>query len=82
MSKTKQRKYSAYVMGYQIGRYGWPDGVKKVSVSKVADGHWHKGISDGARDRVAAERASERASETKVAWYNRLLIWLSAKVAA
>ena len=69
MSKTSQRKASAYSNGYQVGRYGWPPGVKCFRVPPSADADWRLGLRDGNRDRLAAERMA-------TSWRVRLLAWL------
>ena len=50
MSKTAQRKQSAYHNGYRVGRYGWPSGVKCFRVGVFANSAYNKGLSDGRRD--------------------------------
>lgn len=69
MSKTAQRKRTAYQAGYTVGRHGWPDGVKSYRVKRVADPDWHRGRRDGIRDRVAAQRLER-------SWTRRLVAWL------
>lgn len=73
MSKTAQRKQSAYANGYRVGRYGWPSGVKCYRLGMQADGAWLRGRADGKRDRLAAERVAK-------AWPRRLLDWLKRLV--
>lgn len=73
MSKTAQRKASAYRNGYQVGRHGWPAGVKGYRVGVVCDAAWHSGLRDGRRDRLAAERLSRSWRHRLVAWLRRVL---------
>ena len=68
MSKTAQRKASAYRNGYQVGRHGWPAGVKGYRVGVVGAAAWHRGLRDGRRDRLAAERLER-------SWWYRLAAW-------
>ena len=74
MSKTSQRKASAYRNGYRVGRYGWPLGVKFYRVRASADGAWHRGMRDGRRDRLAAEALGRT-------WWRRLVSWLRSRLA-
>ena len=69
MSKTAQRKRSAYQNGYRIGRYGWPSGVKGYRIGVTTEPAWQRGMRDGARDRAAAERRER-------AWHHRLVRWI------
>lgn len=74
MSKTAQRKVSAYRNGYRVGRYGWPPGVNGFRVGVVGDAAWHRGLRDGRRDRLAAEQLSR-------SWLFRLVAWLRGLMA-
>ena len=73
MSKTAQRKASAYRNGYQVGRHGWPAGVKGYRINSGDDAYWHRGLRDGRRDRLAAERLSRSWRYRLVAWLRRVL---------
>lgn len=73
MSKSAQRKLSAYANGYRVGRYGWPPGVKCYRVGVIGDAAWHRGLTDGRRDRQAANRLA-------MSWPRRMLTWLKRLV--
>ena len=71
MSKTAQRKRSAYQAGYNIGRYGWPPGVKGYTVRKSADESWHRGLRDGRRDK-------KKQANVRVTWLQWIInLWRS-----
>lgn len=74
MSKTSQRKASAYRNGYRVGRHGWPAGVKGYRVGVVGDAAWHRGMRDGRRDRLAAEALGRT-------WWRRLVSWFRSRFA-
>lgn len=70
MSKTAQRKRSAYQMGFTIGRDGWPEGVKSVRVAKVADGAWRAGLAHGRLARRTGEKRVQIPRTFK--WWQRI----------
>ncbi|BCP56247.1 hypothetical protein K32_48640 [Kaistia sp. 32K] len=73
MSKTAQRKLSAYQNGYRVGRHGWPAGVKSYTVGVTGYSAWRRGLRDGIRDQLAAQRLEKT-------WPRRLLSWLRGLV--
>lgn len=73
MSKTAQRKLSAYQNGYRVGRHGWPDGVKSYVVGVSGDSSWRRGLRDGTRDRLAAKAMEKSWPRRLLAFARRLL---------
>lgn len=73
MSKTAQRKQSAYQNGYRVGRYGWPNGVKSYRVGVIGDAAWKRGLRDGRNDRRAAEELGRSIPRRVFAWLAGLM---------
>lgn len=69
MSKTAQRKRSAYANGYRIGRYGWPTGVKGYRLGVVDSPAFNLGIADGRRD------LADHLAPTKTFWQVLMFIF-------
>lgn len=73
MSKAAQRKLSAYQNGYRVGRYGWPPGVKGYRVGVIGESSWHRGMRDGTRDRLAAQRLTKSWPRRLITFVRRLM---------
>ncbi len=72
MSKTAQRKRSAYKNAYRVGRFGWPKGVAYFRVPMSANGEWRRGLKDGRRE--ARRERREAAVRPAPLWQVRLAV--------
>ncbi|MBB3017649.1 hypothetical protein FHR70_000689 [Microvirga lupini] len=73
MSKTAQRRRSAYQNGYRVGRYGWPEGVKSYRVGVIGDAAYERGLRDGRKDRRAAQDLGQSMPRRVLAWLSGLM---------
>ena len=69
MSKTAQRKRSAYDKGYRVGRWDEWDSPRGYRFDMASAREFERGRAAGRRDLRAAQRVANT-------WHRRLVAWL------